>query len=220
MITWLLPPKTRLWTVANDRPQRERSLCKPLFVQVTCTARRSGFLRYRRSCRLTGRMSDTRRSRPSLPYSAAFLYLMSVHASFFLAPFGILGCIIAQSSAEFNKKFSYFVPKPPRQQDLSYEKKSRGRLFWLRFTPWKVTLFTFDYSWGMISFLLYVPQFLQTLWGTISAPHLLHFTKVGADIFQFALLLSLLPLEDLFLGQIDIRLHLLNLMICASYALS
>ena len=56
----------------------------------------------------------------------------------------------------------------------------------------------------MISFLLYEPQALHTLWGTVKAPHLLHFTKVGAVIFQFALLLSLLPLEDLFLGQIDI----------------
>ena len=62
----------------------------------------------------------------------------------------------------------------------------------------------------MISFLLYDPQFLQTLCGIISSPHLLHFTKVGADIFQFALLLSLLPLEDLFFGQIDICLHLLK----------
>ena len=62
----------------------------------------------------------------------------------------------------------------------------------------------------MISFLLYDPQFLQTLCGIISSPHLLHFTKVGADIFQFALLLSLLPLEDLFFGQIDIYLHLLK----------
>jgi len=51
---------------------------------------------------------------------------------------------------------------------------------------------------------LMVPHFLHTLWGTIKAPHLLHFTNVGAVIFQFALLLSLLPLEDLFLGQIDI----------------
>jgi len=31
---------------------------------------------------------------------------------------------------------------------------------------------------------------------------LLHFTNVGALIFQFALLLSLLAFEDLFLGQI------------------
>ncbi len=61
-----------------------------------------------------------------------------------------------------------------------------------------------DQSTAMISFLLYVPHFLHTLWGTINAPHLLHFTNVGAVIFQFALLLSLLPLEDLFLGQIDI----------------
>ena len=59
--------------------------------------------------------------------------------------------------------------------------------------------------------MLYDPQFLQTLCGIISSPHLLHFTKVGADIFQFALLLSLLPLEDLFFGQIDICLHLLKL---------
>ncbi len=56
----------------------------------------------------------------------------------------------------------------------------------------------------MISFLLYDPHFLQTLCGIIKAPHLLHFTNVGALIFQFALLLSLLPLEDLFFGQIDI----------------
>ena len=60
-----------------------------------------------------------------------------------------------------------------------------------------------------ISFLLYDPQDLHTLWGIISAPHLLHFTKLGADIFQFALLLSLLDLEDLFFGQIDILFHLL-----------
>ncbi len=38
----------------------------------------------------------------------------------------------------------------------------------------------------------------------MSSPHLLHLTSVGAVIFQFALLLSLLPLEDLFLGQMDI----------------
>lgn len=37
----------------------------------------------------------------------------------------------------------------------------------------------------------------------VNAPHLLHFTKVGAVIFQFALRRSLLPLEDLFFGQID-----------------
>src|SRR5699024_9008487 len=40
--------------------------------------------------------------------------------------------------------------------------------------------------------------------GIISAPHLLHFTRFGALIFQFALLLSLLAFEDLFFGQIDI----------------
>ena len=39
---------------------------------------------------------------------------------------------------------------------------------------------------------------------------MLHFTSVGALIFQFALLLSLLPLEDLFLGQMDI----LNTSLC------
>lgn len=60
------------------------------------------------------------------------------------------------------------------------------------------------YSCGMISFLLYVPQFLHTRCGTMSSPHLLHFTSVGAAIFQFALLWSRLPLDDLFLGQIDI----------------
>jgi len=31
---------------------------------------------------------------------------------------------------------------------------------------------------------------------------LLHLTKLGADIFQFALRLSLLAFEDLFFGQI------------------
>ena len=61
----------------------------------------------------------------------------------------------------------------------------------------------------MISFLLYDPQFLQTLCGIISSPHLLHFTNAGAVIFQFALLLSLLDFEDLFFGQIDITFHLL-----------
>ena len=56
--------------------------------------------------------------------------------------------------------------------------------------------------------MLYAPHALHTLCGTINAPHLLHLTSVGADIFQFARLLSLLPLEDLFLGQMDIILHL------------
>ena len=46
----------------------------------------------------------------------------------------------------------------------------------------------------------------------IKAPHLLHFTRLGALIFQLALLLSLLAFEDLFLGQIDIRLHLLKIL--------
>ena len=55
----------------------------------------------------------------------------------------------------------------------------------------------------MISFLLYDPHALQTLCGIIKAPHLLHFTKFGAVIFQFALRLSLLALEVLFFGQID-----------------
>src|SRR5699024_11157127 len=40
--------------------------------------------------------------------------------------------------------------------------------------------------------------------GIMSSPHLLHFTRFGALIFQFALLLSLLAFEDLFFGQIDI----------------
>src|SRR5699024_6617074 len=40
--------------------------------------------------------------------------------------------------------------------------------------------------------------------GIMSSPHLLHFTRFGALIFQLALLLSLLALEDLFFGQIDI----------------
>ena len=39
---------------------------------------------------------------------------------------------------------------------------------------------------------------------------MLHFTNVGAFIFQFALLLSLLLFELLFFGQIDICLHLLK----------
>ena len=44
--------------------------------------------------------------------------------------------------------------------------------------------------------------FTYSMWHS-NAPHLLHFTNVGADIFQFALRRSLLPLEDLFFGQID-----------------
>ena len=54
----------------------------------------------------------------------------------------------------------------------------------------------------MIFFLLYEPHALQTLCGTIKAPQLLHFTRFGAVIFQFALRLSLLALECLFFGQI------------------
>ena len=54
----------------------------------------------------------------------------------------------------------------------------------------------------IISFFFFFPQFLHNLCGTISALHLLHLTKVGAVIFQFALRLSLLAFEDLFLGQI------------------
>ena len=61
-----------------------------------------------------------------------------------------------------------------------------------------------DYSAEIISFLLYEPQALHTLCGIINSPHLLHFTRFGAVIFQLALRLSLLALEDLFFGQIDI----------------
>ena len=60
---------------------------------------------------------------------------------------------------------------------------------------------------------------MQTLCGIINAPHLLHFTKFGALIFQFALLLSLLALDDLFFGQIDIdytSLNLLNISLIAA----
>ena len=60
-----------------------------------------------------------------------------------------------------------------------------------------------NYSAEIISFLLYEPQALQTLCGIINSPHLLHLTKFGAVIFQFALRLSLLAFEDLFFGQID-----------------
>jgi hypothetical protein len=61
----------------------------------------------------------------------------------------------------------------------------------------------------MISLLLYEPQALQIRWGTIRALHLLHFTRVGFAIFQFARRLSRRLLEDLFLGHIAI-LHLLH----------
>ena len=44
---------------------------------------------------------------------------------------------------------------------------------------------------------------MQTLWGITKAPHLLHLDNEGTDIFQLALRLSLLALDDLFLGQID-----------------
>ena len=60
-----------------------------------------------------------------------------------------------------------------------------------------------NYSAEIISLLLYEPQALHTLCGIINSPHLLHFTRFGADIFQFALRLSLLAFEDLFFGQID-----------------
>jgi hypothetical protein len=61
----------------------------------------------------------------------------------------------------------------------------------------------------MISFLLYEPQALQMRWGTIRALHLLHFTRVGCAIFQFARRLSRRLLEDLFFGHIAI-MHLLG----------
>ena len=57
---------------------------------------------------------------------------------------------------------------------------------------------------------MYVPQFLQTLCGIIREPHFGHLTRVAAAIFQFALRLSLLPLDDLFFGQIDIEYTSLN----------
>ena len=62
----------------------------------------------------------------------------------------------------------------------------------------------------MISRLLYAPHALHTRCGIISSPHLLHFTRFGALIFQLALLLSLLAFEDLFFGQIDIGYTSLN----------
>ena len=55
----------------------------------------------------------------------------------------------------------------------------------------------------MIVRLLYEPQLLQTLCGITKAPHVGQVARFGAVIFQFALLLSLWLLEDLFLGQID-----------------
>jgi hypothetical protein len=55
------------------------------------------------------------------------------------------------------------------------------------------------------SFLLYVPQDLQTLCACISIPHLEHGTRLSVGIFQlWAFRLSLLALEVLPLGQIDI----------------
>jgi hypothetical protein len=56
---------------------------------------------------------------------------------------------------------------------------------------------------------LYEPQALQMRWGTIKALHLLHLTRVGFAIFQFARRLSRRLLEDLFFGQIAI-MHLLK----------
>ena len=48
-------------------------------------------------------------------------------------------------------------------------------------------------------------QFSREVHAPDAVSELLHLTNVGAVIFQFALLLSLLPLEDLFLGQINIQ---------------
>ena len=53
----------------------------------------------------------------------------------------------------------------------------------------------------------------------IRAPHLLHFTRFGALIFQFARLLSRLALDDLFFGHMDIgytSLNLLNISLIAA----
>ena len=65
--------------------------------------------------------------------------------------------------------------------------------------------YTGDYSSSIATtcFLLYVPQALHIICGIIRAPHLLHLTRLGADIFQFACLLSLLAFDDLFFGQMD-----------------
>ena len=59
--------------------------------------------------------------------------------------------------------------------------------------------------------LLYEPQLLQTLCGITNAPHVGQVARFGAVIFQFALLLSLLALDVLFFGQIDILVHLLSI---------
>ena len=56
----------------------------------------------------------------------------------------------------------------------------------------------------MIVRLLYEPQLLQTLCGITKAPHVGQVARFGAVIFQFALLLSLLALDVLFFGHIDI----------------
>ena len=61
--------------------------------------------------------------------------------------------------------------------------------------------------------LLYVPQFLHTLCGITSSPHVEHFARFGTLIFQFALLLSLLAFEVLFFGQILISYTSLNIQI-------
>ena len=51
--------------------------------------------------------------------------------------------------------------------------------------------------------LLYVPQALQTRCGIVRAPHLLHLTRFGTLIFQFARRLSRCDFELLFFGQMD-----------------
>ena len=67
----------------------------------------------------------------------------------------------------------------------------------------------------IISFLLYEPQFLHTLCGTINSPHLLHFTNAGAVIFQLALRLSLLAFETDKVDEIEeldyLEDHIINM---------
>ena len=59
-------------------------------------------------------------------------------------------------------------------------------------------------SFSTIVRLLYEPQFLHTLCGITSSPHVEQTARFGAVIFQLALLLSRLALDVLFLGHIDI----------------
>ncbi len=59
--------------------------------------------------------------------------------------------------------------------------------------------------------LLYEPQFLHTLCGITSSPHVEHTARFGTDIFQLALRLSRLAFEILFLGHIDIAYTSLTL---------